>query len=302
MDNPALKKAQGQVSIEFILGFIAILLLFIGGFNIWLGLNNTFVTETKNYQSERLASGQGNITIPGGDVINATPIELDDATLNKILKIQACDCIDDALKNEAVNLYTQQYILHVKVDTYTDVINSLNDSIAGMKNAYNQIPWCKKCCLCTSHCICGWECPVTPSTTGSCKGGYTCSSDGGCSCPEDCVPAYCDCQNSCFGPAYTNDEGLYDYCHSCPTWWWGSWGWGWSSCSLESWSDCSCTGITVNTGHDHTTQRQQIKDSIDSTTEERDNNQDLLDDYTVQKSETDSQIAEIEPQLSCCGI
>ncbi len=273
MGYSALRKSQ--VTVEFVLIFAIILLLFIGGFNVWLKLNSGFVTETRDYQSQRLASGQGDFPEDQDEVVEPEIPELDEPTMNLILKIQGCDCIDGALKEEAVNLYTSQYELGAQVDAYTDTVEALQDSIDAMKDAYNQIPWCSNCCLCRDRC----------------QTGITCDGEG------NCYPVYGECQRSCLGKADYSD-GLINYCASCPASGFTLFG----GCGGEGWTDCSCIGIRANLGDEHTRQRQEIKSGINDTQAELDKNQALLDDYTAQKAEVDSQIAEIEPQLSCCGV
>ncbi len=288
MDNPAIKKAQ--VSIEFILGFVAVLLLFIGGFNIWLGLNNTFVTETTDYQADRLESGQGNVTIPQVGPGNATMPSVNDTNLDMILDIQVCDCINDTIKDEAIDLYTQQYALQTQVDAYSDVVDSLEQAIVDMKAAYNEIPWCSQCCICTTQCICGYRC----------EGGGLC--DEFCS---NCVPVYCDCNNTCLGPAGVDEEyaDLVDYCNSCPGWYWGSPYWGWTSCRLmQDWWSCWCNDIKINPACEHTQYRSDVKQSIRTTERELEKDQDILDGYEAEKEDVDEQIEALQPALACCNL
>jgi hypothetical protein len=191
MDNPTLKRSQ--VSLEFALAFIVILLLFIGGFKLWEGLiNQGFIKDTTKYQAERLAAGslEGDIPIP-----QDTPTEVekphipktDDPRLNKIIELQLCTCIDEKLKKQAIDLYTKEYELDTKIQQYKDAIANLEEAKASMQDAYNLIPWCRCCCLCTIRCrgyiyetCCrgslGNQCVSCPSRRWPCDDSY----DGRC--------------------------------------------------------------------------------------------------------------------------
>lgn len=287
MDDPKLKKSQ--VSLEFILGFIAILLLFVGSFNIWLGVNNSFVTENKDYQSQRLASGQGNITIPSLPGVPGTIPNVDDETMQKIIKILTCGCccisscgtpqeeqlcISDATKQRAVDLYTQQYKLKIQIDTYTEVAKGLTQSLASLRAGYNAIPWCSDCCEC--QIACGGVC------TQYCQG----SDDSYC-----CAWSPNYIWQSCGG-------SLSNQCVSCPVWS----GWWCPGDDSDSGPSGTCVGIRKHAGEQHTIWRQQIQDGIDTTQTKFDENQALLDKAIADKIIVDNQIQAIQPDLVCCGV
>jgi hypothetical protein len=265
MDNPTLKRSQ--VSLEFALAFIVILLLFIGGFKLWQDLNQRFIKDTTDYQAQRLASGslEGDITIPQdppSEVEKPGLPETDDPMLKKIIKIRLCTCIDEKLKKQAIDLYTKEYELDTKIQDYKDAIANLEEAKASMQDAYNQIPWCQCCCLCTIEC---YYCIYNPKT-GSRDCGYSYTY-------ETC------CQGS-----------LANQCASCPSRRW--------SCRRGYYA--RCISIRKNPNHEHTQYRQQIQDSIDNTQEEIDKNQTTLDGYIAEKQSVDSQLEAIAPEIACC--
>ncbi|MBU1929559.1 MAG: hypothetical protein KKD79_06870 [Candidatus Omnitrophica bacterium] len=296
MDDPTLKKSQ--VSLEFILGFIAILLLFVGSFNIWLEVNDKFITENKDYQSQRLVSGQGNFSgsqPPGVDVESP---QVDDETMQKIINIMLCGCccisdcgtqqevtfcIDDGTKQRAKDLYIEQYQLKIKVDTYTDVDKATIDALASLRAAYDLIPWCSQCCQCNISCGHGACNKLCDDGDG---GDYCCGWD-----PPDPDWRYCE-------------GSLSNQCVSCPVagGWPFYWGWACPGDDSDSGPTGTCIDIRKTSDHNHHTWRQQITDGIDETTIQYNENKLLLDQAIADKIVVDAEVEAIKTELVCCGV
>lgn len=282
MENRAIKGIKAQVILEFALGFIIVLLLAVGGFRIWAGLNDKLVEENTDYQAQRVESGSGNITL---STIGAVPFNLtnvDEPTMNKIQAIQQCDCISDVFKNSAINLYFKQYELKVEIDAYKETIKSLKESLAGLQKSWEAIPWCSRCCLC--EVLCRGECAEW-SEDGFIK---TCVR-------YHTISVWQVCKGTSSNPC--------KQCSACSSW---NWGWGNNYCFWCPEDDTdgnphrSCVSMKPNLSDNHSSWRKQIKDNMIEIQKSIDEYQLTLDECKKEKAEYDAQIKDIEPQLACC--
>lgn len=150
MDNPKLKN-NAQVTLEFALAFIIVVVLMLSGFQIWLNLNQYFVEDSKTHQTwrkEKSSWGANYSTVSGQPPADVS-VEVDQA-YKDLESIQKCGLVEEtsgcAISEEtrqyAVSLYSRKIESTQKVEAQREVVSALEDVVDTLGTAYETSPGC----------------------------------------------------------------------------------------------------------------------------------------------------------------